>query len=444
MTMTSTAPITGPGGTPPGPQQPVNASATTPTLRAAWRRSLFWILAVVGALLVAVLATVFAAETGTAGRPLAADSAAPAGGRALAEVLRQQGVSVTVTDTLEDAQAAASAAPESTLFTTDPDGFLTAAQYGDLADVAARTVVVNPDFLALQALAPEIGFGGDSSADTLEAECSVPAAVAAGTLSPGGRTLGLGGSASSTTTDVVGCFPSGDDRYSLVTLTDDAAELTLIADASLFSNEKVATYGNAALALNLLGATDSVIWYLPTLADVPATGPPSLAELTPGWVTPVLLLLVIVTIAAAIWRGRRFGALVPENLPVTVKGSETMEGRARLYARSNARLRALDTLRIAAVARLARQVGLARSATLEEVIVTVATATGWPLPQVRSVLVGADPATDRDLVNLSDQLRTLERATVRATTPNTERPDGVGGSTASIPSIPASTERMEP
>ena len=452
-----------------------NAPATTPTLRTTGRRSLFWILAVVGGLLVAVLATVFAAETGAGGRPLSADNAAPTGGRALAEVLRQQGVSVTVTDTLDEARAAASATPNATLFTTDPDGFLTADQYGDLAGTLRRTVLVDPNFLALQALAPEVGFGGDSSADALTAKCRLPAAVAAQTLSPGGRTLGIGGrddgndgagENDSAEADVVGCFPSGDDRFSVVQIsaqpTDGATELTLIADAALFSNEKIATFGNAALALNLLGATNDVIWYLPTLDDVPVTGPPSLGELTPGWVTPVLVLLVIVTITAALWRGRRFGALVPENLPVTVKGSETMEGRARLYAGSNARLRALDTLRIAAVARLARRVGLARSATLEEVLVAVTAVTGRPMQQVRAVLVGADPATDRDLVALTDRLGELERATVRATTPGAGAPGVAGlaggpsvdpsvdpsagprGGPASTSPLPASTGRMEP
>ncbi len=41
-------------------------------------------------------------------------------------------------------------------------------------------------------------------------------------------------------------------------------------------------------------------------------------------------------IAAAFWRGRRFGPLVVENLPVTVRASETMLGRARLYEKSRA------------------------------------------------------------------------------------------------------------
>ena len=66
-----------------------------------------------------------------------------------------------------------------------------------------------------------------------------------------------------------------------------------------------------------------------------------------------MILLLLVFLAAAFWRGRRLGPLVVENLPVVVRASETMEGRARLYQKSSARLHALDALRIGAIQRLA-------------------------------------------------------------------------------------------
>ena len=108
----------------------------------------------------------------------------------------------------------------------------------------------------------------------------------------------------------------------------------VLGSPDLLSNEGIVRAGNAALALNLLGGSRTHDWYLPTLADVPATGPASLADLTPGWVTPVMVLLFAVALAAAMWRGRRGGPLVSENLPVVVRAEETMEVRARLYQRS--------------------------------------------------------------------------------------------------------------
>ncbi|MFO7690867.1 MAG: DUF4350 domain-containing protein [Cryobacterium sp.] len=444
-------------GAPPH-HPPVPASALTPTLRVSAKRSLFWVVAAVGALVVAVIATLLAGGAAEAGRPLAADNAAPAGAQALVQVLRDRGVTVTVTDSLRGATQAHAAATDATLFVTDPDGYLESAQFGQLGALAERTVLVDPNFAALQALAPGVGFGGVSDADTLEAGCDLSAARQAGTLTPGGRTLSIDPAGAGT--DAVGCFPSGDDRFSLIELpaqggtsnddpsADKPGRISLIADPTLFSNDRIGSYGNAALALNLLGASTNVIWYLPTLADVPRTGPPSLGELTPGWVTPVLLLLVLTTITAALWRGRRFGALVPENLPVTVKGSETMEGRARLYSRGNARLRALDSLRIGAVQRLARQLGLGRSTHVDDVLVSVAAITERPLAAVRAVLLERDPASDRELMALSDAVRELESATVRASTPEAHAADAAGpaaaGPAAVDPTAASSVHRPTP
>lgn len=409
------------------------APSRTPTIRLALRRSVFWLVAGAAALVLAVIAFLVTGSGGAAGHPLAADNPAPVGGMAVAEVLRQQGVTVVPVDTLEAAGTATAAAGTATLFFTDPSGYLSHDQLVELGGLARHTVVVDPDFLALQALAPGVGFGGLSGADSLAAACAVPAAERAETISPGGKTLGLTPGSSGYT----GCFPSAGDTFSLIERVTDAGTLTLVADTAVFANDGVATFGNAALALNLLGADDTVVWYLPTLADVPATGPPSLGALTPGWVTPVLVLLFVVTGAAMVWRGRRFGPLVAENLPVVVRASETMEGRARLYARGNARLRAVDAIRIGAVARLAGTAGLGRSVPLEQVITAVAALTGRPADRVHAVLVGDVPESDAAMMALSDAIDDLETAAAQAARPPGSVP---GASPASSPP----PGRMEP
>ncbi|WP_233199547.1 DUF4350 domain-containing protein [Cryobacterium sp. N22] len=405
--------------------------SSTPTLRLALRRSVFWVVAGVGALLVAVIAVLVTGSGGAAGPRLGAGNPAPAGGMAVVEVLRQQGVTVVPVDTLDEAGDATAAAGDATLFVSDESGYLSTDQLGRLGDLASRIVVVDPDFRALQTLAPEVGFGGVSTADSLNAECTVPAAERAATISTGGKTLGLPAG----TAGYTGCFPGENDTFSVIERVTDDRTVTLVADTAVFANDEIATYGNAALALNLLGATDTLVWYLPTLADVPVTGPPSLGALTPGWVTPVLLLLVGVTITAMVWRGRRFGPLVAENLPVVVRASETMEGRARLYARGSARLRAVDAIRIGAVARMAQTAGLPRTAPLDHVIRTVAALTGRPPERVYAVLVGEVPDGDAAMMALSDAIDELERATALAA-----RPPGAGPS----PTAPPSTGRMEP
>lgn len=392
-----------------------NAPALTPSLRAAGRRSLFWVLAGAGTILVAVVAALLAGGSTAGGRPLAADNASEAGSRALVEVLRSRGVSVIAADTLEEARRAARAAEDPTVFFSDAEDYLDRARLAEMAALAPRTVLADPHFTVLQALAPEVAFGGVSGAEPPAAGCDLPAAVRAGELSPGGNTLTL--AARDGPAVLTGCFPADRDRFGLVERRQDDRTLTLLADGSRLSNGSIATFGNAALALNLLGQGDTVVWYLPTLADVEAAGPPSLGELTPSWVTPTLLLLALTAVASFIWRGRRWGPLVAENLPVTVRAGETMEGRARLYARGDARLHAIDALRMGALGRLAGRLGLPRTAGVAEVVLAVAAVTGRTAEQVGSVLVDAIPAGDRELVDLAGRLADLEHAAGRQATP---------------------------
>lgn len=422
-----------------------NATALSPTVRGAGRAARFWVLAGLVALVIAVIAS-FLSGAGASLQPaLSAESSTPTGSRALAEVLRQQGVQVSVVDTLAQAREAAQGSTDPTLFFYDANGYLGADQLRALGQLAPRTVIADPDFLTLDTLAPGMGFGGVPGTDAPEAACDLAAARRAGTLSPGGSTLRPGDAPDSVTR--TGCFPGGEGTYSVITQTTDAPStdapstnaqtLTFVAPTEVFQNGTITAEGNAALALGLLGASDTLVWYLPTPADVANPGPPSIGALTPGWVTPALLLLALVTLAAAIWRGRRFGPLVAENLPVTVKAGETMEGRGRLYARSSARLRAVDSLRVGTVSRMATQLGLPRTATVAEVAVRVAAVTGRPLPVVRAALVDAVPAGDRDVVLLSDALAELERDVKRHMEP------GRGDASAARPAAPTHPDTKE-
>ncbi len=57
--------------------------------------------------------------------------------------------------------------------------------------------------------------------------------------------------------------------------------------------------------------------------------------LPPGFGT-ALYALGMTALVAALWRGRRFGPLAVEPLPVVVRASEATRGRARLYRRARA------------------------------------------------------------------------------------------------------------
>ncbi|GGF14373.1 DUF4350 domain-containing protein [Subtercola lobariae] len=444
----------------------LGAPSATPTTRAFVKRWSFWIAA--GAFVIVasiVLLLVRGTTEASDDAPLSITSPAPSGSKALAEVLRQQGVTVTAVSTLDDAEAAVAAAASApagtgsgatsglgqrgkqaaadtsgaagastgganepaadvpTLLIFDPDQYLPGDRYAQVKGLAARLVLVQPDVFELEGIAPSISAAGapDGPADntaTVAAGCSLPAAEAAGSITVSGTTYRQTGAASGTDTSTPGatqtgitsCFASGDDAYSLVSSSGGAQQVSVLGAADVLNNEQIVNAGNAALALGLLGHSTTLIWYTPSTADVVANGPPSLGALTPGWVTPLILLLVVVFIAAAVWRGRRLGPVVVENLPVIVRGNETVLGRARLYARSGARLRAADALRIGASGRLARMLGLPRTAPLDDIILQTSAALGIAPAAVADVLVNRLPRSEADLLELSTQLADLERA----------------------------------
>jgi hypothetical protein len=136
-------------------------------------------------------------------------------------------------------------------------------------------------------------------------------------------------------------------------------------------------------------------------------------------VTPLAALLLLAGLAAALWKGRRLGPIVIEALPVVVRSRETVEGRARLYNRGRARLHAADSLRIGAIRRMGPILGLARSASVQEVVEAAVRMTGRPRNEVAAVLLTADPGDDRALVRLSDDLARLEAAVRVAAVPGT-------------------------
>lgn len=426
MTITDPDPATATGA--PAEATPATgAPAISSSPRQVARRSVGWIVVGIIAVLIAAIGFLATGAHGS-GTPLDAANPAPAGAKALVEVLRQHGVDVKVASSL--AQVRDLAPGDGTIFVYDPQAYLDENRFTELQTHAATLVVVDPGFAALRSLAPDVHNAGDAArSGVLTAGCPVAAADRAATIAPAAKSPTLrispsGSQAGGSQTGSTGCFPTGGGGFAFVSTTGNGATLHLIGSPTVIDNEGIVRAGNAALALNVLGEHRSLVWYLPTLRDVAASGPPDLNALTPGWVTPLVLLLVVVFLAAAVWRGRRFGPLVVENLPVVVRSGETMEGRARLYERSSARLRAIDSIRIGTIGRLAAAAGLPSTASVMEVCDTVATLTGTDRSAVRDLLVDGQPRNDSQLVSLSDRLARLESATLASVNPANDRPTG--------------------
>lgn len=413
-----------PGGAPDdaapgGGSAHLGSSVETATVRGALRRGRVWIvLAAIALLGVGAIAWLQGGVRG-AGEPLGADNPAPAGAKALVEVLRQQGVEVESVSTLDD--AVRGAGDGATVLLHDAIGLLDPTAVTELADSAERLVVVAPDFATLSELDAGVRLAGTASGPLESPGCQLPAAENAGELSDGQRLLSLDQAAIDAGWE--GCF--GDDgAFAVVRGPSAGGEIALVGATTAFANDTIDEAGNAALALGLTGRTDRLVWYLPGFDDLDPTTAPSITDLTPGWVSPVVVLLIVVVVAAAVWRGRRFGPLVVEDLPVEVPASETREGRARLYARSAVRAHALDQLRIGAAWRIGAILRLPRSASVFEIAQAAAGATGRDPRAVGHLLVDAVPAGDAELVSLAAALTELEDAVRRSVRPDDQHADG--------------------
>ncbi|MFS4507199.1 DUF4350 domain-containing protein [Clavibacter sp. Sh2141] len=395
------------------------ATAETRTPGQALRRAGTWIALAALAVLVA-LASLAIGGAARQGEALAPDNPAPGGTQALARVLAAQGVEITLATTLAEARAAVGDGDDVTLVLGPTSDRLDDDRLAEVGRLATRTVLIAPDFRTLRAIAPDVAAGGTAeSADrALDAACALPAARAAGSVpddAPVFRAIGDDASAAET------CFP--DDTGDAFALLEVPAALapggtvTVLGADPILTNDRIAEQGSAALALGVLGERPRLVWYTPSPDDAAGDAPPTLGELTPGWVTPAILLLGAAALAAAVWRGRRLGPLVVERLPVVVRADETAEGRARLYQRADARGHALDALRVGTVDRLAGTLALGRLASVDDVAAASAAALGEDPARVRALLLDDQPRTDRDLVDLAGRLAALERRVARAVDP---------------------------
>ncbi|MDW4573341.1 DUF4350 domain-containing protein [Microbacterium sp. M3] len=392
---------------PPSPATTREATGTTDAAPPRRRAVTAWVAIALGLLVIGGIGGAVSAANQWAQRgALDPDSTGPAGARALAEVLRDHGVEVEVARDRAAASAALGRGPATLVLPDAPA--LSDDAVAALADAASDVVLIEPRARTLDLLLPGASPAGVAADDAVPPDCDVADADRAGAIAPGG--LYEPG-------DATGCYPAG-EGFGLLVADTPGGRVAAVDARALFTNDVLAENGNAALAANLMGRHPLVVWYVPSVGDTDlADSDPSLGELTPPWVSPVIVLLLVTGVAAGVWRGRRFGPLVAERLPVTVRASETTEGRARLYARARDPLHAADRLRIGTLRRLAALLGLGGNAAAPDIADAAAGRAGLDRRLVRGILIDDIPRTDADLVALSARLTDLEAAVHAAVRP---------------------------
>ncbi|MEU6578778.1 DUF4350 domain-containing protein [Streptomyces sp. NPDC046805] len=384
-------------------------TSISPTPHQVWTRARGVVLAValllVGAIAIAVV------RSGVRHDVLDPRSPDSHGSHAVSALLAGRGVSTRVVTTLDEARDAVG--PNTTLLVTAPD-LLTHRQQTELHSAivrsGGRTVLVAAGSWSVGRLAPGVmAAPAMSSGSALSPDCALPAARRAGTADTGGVRY------TTTHLDANACYPSK-RLATLVRLpaASGRGDTVVLGSPGILYNNRLDKQGNASLALQLLGSRPHLIWYLPSLSDTSATDSrdrKSLLELLPsGWLWGTLQLFVAAALAA-LWRGRRLGPLVPEQLPVVIRASETVEGHARLYRKTNARDRASAALRSTTRTRIAPLVGVpaAQAHAPEALLPALSAHLHGDEQTLHALLFGPPPGDDAALIALTDQLDALER-----------------------------------
>ena len=391
---------------------------TAPERPARRGRLLAWTVIVIVLVLVASIGVLVQSSLKTPDTAmLDPEGVGPGGAQALARVLEAEGVDIVV---VRDQASAKLALADGATLVLGEGAYLSDDALLEVVDASASAVVISVPTRVPPLLIKGTKASGFNNDGAVAPACDLPAAQNAGPVIPG-RTFEIDHAAREA--GAAGCYPV-DGLFGLVTGTTEAGTpVTFIDATALFSNQHILEQGNAALALGLLGTGEPLVWFVPSIDDSDVgTVAPTLGELTPGWVSPAIVLLLCAGLAAGLWRGRRFGPLVAERLPVTVRASETTEGRARLYARTRDAVHAADQLRIGTLERLARMLGLGPAAAAGEISDAAAARVGAEPKLIRDILLDELPSSDAQLVALSDRLHDLETAVHRATRPERNRP----------------------
>lgn len=357
------------------------------------------VLAAVVATLVVFLVGAVLLTPRTSDEPLDPASAKPDGTRAVAQVLGQHGVDVTITHRAGGLNS--SSVRGATVVLTRPQLLAPATlqRVMSTAESARRLVIVDADASTIKALDLPVRNVEPVQSEP-DSRCSIHwldglrlsyADISYRPVATGHTCFGEGGQGA------VAVLPA----------QGRAPETVLLGSHAALTNETVDDADNAAIALRTLGVSDRVAWFAPSLAT--ADNDAAQGPAWPPWFHPAIWLAAAVILIVMVWRGRRFGRLVPEPLPVVVPAGETTHSRGQLYLKAHDHTHAAAVLRLASRTRLARYLGLSPGDPAGTLIEQTARAAQHDPQRVADLLYGSDPPDDAAMTALAQDLQQLER-----------------------------------
>ena len=217
------------------------------------------------------------------------------------------------------------------------------------------------------------------------------------------------------------CFRNDDGYGTYVVVNRNGGRIRLVTDPTIAMNMNLAREGNAALIFRTLGSKENLVWYSAAFDDnttltysgSPQEPAPDHLTVQPGFLPAgtgdALFALGLAGLVAALWRGRRMGPLLGEPLPVVVHASESARGRGRLYRRARASGRASAALRAAAAERIGRRLGVPRTAGATALVAAIDRMSELSTGRIERLLYGPPPASERAMMDLVNELDSLER-----------------------------------
>lgn len=378
------------------------ATAKGTTARELGRSWGVWLI--VGLVAIIILSVVFGYEKEF--NPLDPRSAQPNGTRALVKVLKDQGVDVDLVFRAEDL-------PEvdenTTVLVSKSPNFDDTVDEAipDFVKQSGRAVFLNVSNLQMLGIETYPDWvPRDFNTPAIDENCSDFFGQAR-EITPG--QLVFTSSTEYVPPPLRTCFKT-EDAYSvgIWPRTDAHPDYVWVLSEDMFTNQQITSHHNAAAALSLLGNNPHLVWFYPdptgALIDPAEWG---VWSILPRWTYSVGLLLILTTLAFMFWRGRRFGPLAYEKLPVTVKSSETVVSHGHLVHQTKDTGWAIKSLQRQAQRKIRKALLLPDEMREETFVSTVAQRVGRSDQEIYNLLFAPFTGNENQMVKRAKELDAL-------------------------------------
>ncbi len=366
----------------------------------------WWLWCVLG--VVAIVVGGIATAPKEPGEDLDPTSASPNGAKAVVQVLRQHGIDVTIVHHTDEIPR--DLGDDTTL------AIISSVHIGmsDITDAVNRTPGVRRVVVSNSWMWEPLGDAGISASPVPYEEETITAGVCATDVFGTARTLeGIDAVIDNTMAPMPNarCFSNASGAAVAVWgATAERAEVVMLSSDKFIRNDTITKADNAAAALALFGATPKVVWYFAAPSDPDFSISPAdrgVWRILPTWVFPVGYLLGAIVILFMIYRGRRFGRLAVEKLPVSVRPSETTLALGRALESSGASATATVALVEQAKRQMKRALRLSSLSSEDDLIGTIVHFTGREEGEVRRILTPQQTTSKQQIVVWANELTAL-------------------------------------